>query len=95
MLDSQPETLEIVRDGQGEYYSPVIKQGSVEITLNPADLPTRGKYGKDLPSNKLWRDGPEFLKKSRDHWLENLSTSDVDQSVALQEQIKNLPSITH
>ena len=63
--------------------------------LNPADLPTRGKYGKSLPSNKLWWEGPEFLKKSRDHWPENLSTGDVGQSVTLEEQIKNPPSITY
>ena len=63
--------------------------------LNLADLPTCGKYGKSLPSNKLWREGPEFLKKSRDHWPENLSTGDVGQSVALEEQVKNLPSITY
>ena len=57
--------------------------------LNPADLPTRGKYRKNLPANKLWR------KKSCDHWPENLSTSDVGQSAALEEQIKNPPSITY
>ena len=63
--------------------------------LNPADLPVHGKYGKNLPTNKLWQEGSEFLKKSRDHWPENLSTSDVGQSVALEEQIKNLLSITY
>ena len=63
--------------------------------LNPADLSTHGKYGKNLPSNKLWWEGPEFLKKSRHHWLENLFTGDVGQSVALEEQIKNPLSITY
>ena len=63
--------------------------------LNRSDLPTSGKYGKNLPSNKLWREGPEFLKKSRDHWPESLSTGDVGQSVALGEQIKNPPNITY
>ena len=63
--------------------------------MNPADLPKRGKYGKNLPSNRLWREGPEFLKKSCDHWPENLSTGDVAQSVALEEQIKNPSSITY
>ena len=51
--------------------------------------------GNNLPSNKLWWEGPEFLKKLHDHWPENLSTGDVGQSVALEEQIKNLPSITY
>ena len=58
-------------------------------------MPTRGKYGKKLPSRKLWWEGPEFLKKSRNHWPENLSTVDISQSVALEEQIKNPPSITY
>ena len=39
--------------------------------------------------------GPEFLKKSREHWPEILSTGDVGPSVALEEQIKNPPSIAY
>ena len=84
------------------YFSFIIRQLSNKDhwrfchgTLNSADLPIRGKYGRDLSSNKLCREGPEFLKQSREHWPENLSTGDIDQGVVLQEQQKNPPSITH
>ncbi|KAJ8045018.1 hypothetical protein HOLleu_07935 [Holothuria leucospilota] len=43
----------------------------VPTKLNPADVASRGTTARELCESRLWWNGPEFLKKSRDYWPEN------------------------
>ena len=44
--------------------------------VNPADLPTRGISGIDLINNKLWWEGPAFLKQEAP--LRPTSSNEID-----------------
>uniref|UniRef100_A0A914PX54 Uncharacterized protein n=1 Tax=Panagrolaimus davidi TaxID=227884 RepID=A0A914PX54_9BILA len=48
--------------------------------LNPADLGTRGISLEELRNSDCWWNGPEFLKKSREHWPK-ISETSVDRTV--------------
>ena len=41
--------------------------------INPADLGTKGQSASELKVNKLWHEGPEFLRSSPENWLEFVS----------------------
>ena len=56
---------------------------------NPADLPSRSCRVRELVHNKLQWEGPEFLKKSSEAWL-NMPTR-YDPSEAQEEQVRNPP----
>uniref|UniRef100_A0A914PNA9 Integrase catalytic domain-containing protein n=1 Tax=Panagrolaimus davidi TaxID=227884 RepID=A0A914PNA9_9BILA len=47
--------------------------------LNPADLGTRGISLEELRNSDCWWNGPEFLKKSREHWPK-ISETSVDRT---------------
>ena len=45
---------------------------------NPADIPTRGQSAEDLKQNKMWWNGPEWLKENAEKWP-TWQTTKVDQ----------------
>ena len=61
---------------------------------NPADLPSRGKY-VSLPANRLWWEGPEFLRFESEHWPKSPLRSEFDLSQAMAEKLKHEPNVTH
>jgi len=42
----------------------------VDTKENPADILSRGAYVAELAGNKLWFEGPEWLKEDKQHWPE-------------------------
>ena len=64
-------------------------------SLNPADLPSRGSCGKDLSSNTLWLEGPEFLKQSCELWPNKGTVEQETDEIASQEEVKSPPNETH
>ena len=63
-------------------------------SLNPADLPSRGLSAKELSTNKIWCNGPEFLYKPESEWPENRPTLSLNEAT-LHEAVKNPSSIIH
>ena len=63
-------------------------------SLNPADLPSRGQYGKDLSKNTFWWKGPEFLQMPRKLWP-NFVNNVSENEVALREQARETPNTIH
>ena len=61
---------------------------------NPADLPSRGKFS-NLAANRLWWEGPEFLKGNPENWPKSPSGSELESESAMKEKLKNDPKITH
>ena len=62
--------------------------------VNPADLPSRGIYGKNLATNSFWC--PEFLQSDQGEWPKAPTKSDLEENnTALKERLKNEPLITH
>ena len=63
---------------------------------NPADLPSRGKFGKDLASNLLWWQGPQFLRFDSVNWPRSPTENELAKNdIALKEKLKTDPSITY
>lgn len=62
--------------------------------LNPAEIPSRGLSAKELSTDTTWWNGAAFLYKPNSEWPVNRSTQSEDK-VALEEAIKNPPSVTH
>ena len=63
-------------------------------SLNPADLLSRERYGKDLSQNTFWWKSPEFLRLSRESWP-NLVNNVSKNEVALKEQARDAPNTIH
>ena len=61
---------------------------------NPADLPSRGKYG-NLAANLFWWAGPGFLKLDSREWPKAPIGSELETEVAMKEKLKTEPNITH
>ena len=61
---------------------------------NPADLPTRGLSAKELSTNVIWWNGPEFLYKAESEWPVSESTNAEDE-VALMEIVKTPIATVH
>lgn len=61
---------------------------------NPADLPSRGKYG-NLAANLFWWEGPGFLKLDSREWPKAPCGSELEIEVAMKEKLKTEPNITH
>ena len=64
-------------------------------SLNPAELPYRGSCGKDLSSNTLWLEDPEFLKQSCELWPSKGTVEQEIDEIASQEEVKSPPNETH
>ena len=62
--------------------------------LNPADLPSCGKY-RDIESNSLWWEGPEFLKSQPHEWPKSPCANDLETEIAMKERVKSDPKIAH
>ena len=67
--------------------------------VNPADLPTRGISGIDLINNKLWWEGPAFLKQEAPlRPTSNISSNEIDcetDEVVKRELAKTNQEVTH
>ena len=63
---------------------------------NPADLPSRGNFGKHLEANSFWWQGPQFLKQEYSNWPKSPTENELaDNDIALKEKVKHEPNITH
>ena len=62
---------------------------------NPADLPSRGNYGKHLASNLFWLEGPGFLKSAPEDWPKSPQGNELEIGEAIGERVKNEPTIIH
>ena len=62
--------------------------------LNPADIPSRGFSAKELSANTIWWNDPAFLYRPESELPECRPTHHEDE-IALQEAVKNPPSVTH
>ena len=56
--------------------------------------PTCGLSGKDLLNNKIWLEGPRFLKQHPDSWPETIPASVTKENEATLEIIKTPKEIT-
>ena len=67
--------------------------------VNPADLPTRGISGIDLIKNKLWWEGPAFLKQEAPlRRTSDISSNEIDcetDEVVKRELEKTNQEVTH
>ena len=63
-------------------------------SLNPADLPSRGKY-RDISNKPLWWEGPMFLKLEPSQWPKSPCEEELTSPVAMREKMKSEPTITH
>ena len=61
--------------------------------INPADLPSRGKYC-DIETNLLWWKGPEFLKLGSHEWPKSPCGEELETEIAMKEKAKSDPQIT-
>ena len=62
---------------------------------NPADLPSRGKFGPSLSANLFWWEGPDFLQSHPENWPIMLPQNEIQCKEALQEKVKFEPKVTH
>ena len=62
---------------------------------NPADLPSRGKFGSSLSANLFWWEGPEFLQSHPENWPSVLPQNEFQTKEALEEKVKFEPKVTH
>ena len=64
--------------------------------VNPADLPSTGTYGKNLATNLVWWEGPEFLKLEQSEWPRAPTEAELGENdMVLEEKLKNEPTIMH
>ena len=61
--------------------------------INPADLPSRGRY-RDIETNLLWWEGPEFLKLGSHEWPKSPCGEELETEIAMKEKAKSDPQIT-
>ena len=62
---------------------------------NPADLPSRGKFGPSLPNNLFWWEGPGFLKSQQCDWPGQKTEDELGSKDAMEEKVKYEPTVTH
>ncbi|XP_074661512.1 uncharacterized protein LOC141914144 [Tubulanus polymorphus] len=65
--------IAVIRDG-----SEVKDWRHVPTDQNPADYPSRGLSFDDVEKSRLWCEGPDFLRKTEEHWpVESVGDDDV------------------
>lgn len=64
-------------------------------SLNPSDLPSRGKFRCTIDSNSSWWEGPAFLKSPPSEWPKVDKHEVLKESSAYLEEIKNPAEITY
>ena len=57
-------------------------------SLNPAYFPSRGISAKELSSESIWFNGPEFLGKIEDEWPKCQATNQTESEEVLREVAK-------
>ena len=62
-------------------------------SINPADLPSRGKYC-DIETNLLWWKGPEFLKLGSQEWPMSPCGEELETEIAMKEKAKSDTQVT-
>ena len=63
-------------------------------SLNPADLPSRGKCGRLLSQNTFWWEGPQFLKLPTPEWPSQQDYTQIPPCATVEE--KNVrPKVFH
>ena len=67
--------------------TPITSWRWVPSNLNPADAPSRGSSAKELKENKLWQNGPEFIRQTEDKWP--LIESRLSPSKDAEKEIKD------
>ena len=61
--------------------------------LNPADMPSQGLRGSELPKRRTWWEGPQFLQHNKAKWP---STSIIEvNEESDSELLKTQPDIAH
>ena len=60
----------------------------------PCGLPSRGVSAKELSTDSIWWNGPNFLYKPESQWPASELTLSENE-VVLQEAVKNPPPVTH
>ena len=58
--------------------------------LNPADIPTRGMSASEFANSELWFHGPEFIRKPKEFWPDDIS-SDIKEAPSkalIEEKVK-------
>ena len=61
--------------------------------LNPADMPSRGLRGSELPKRRTWWEGPQFLQRNKAEWPFTSITEVNEESDS--ELLKTQPDIAH
>ena len=61
--------------------------------LNPADMPSRGLKGSELPNRKTWWEGPQFLQLDKAEWPSTIITEFTEETDS--ELLKTQPDIAH
>ena len=64
-------------------------------SLNPADLPSRGKFHSISNNNSLWWKGPAILKSPPSEWPAVDRGKVIETSAAYSEEIKSPIQVTH
>ena len=63
--------------------------------LNPADLPSRGKFQGISSSNSLWWKGPAYLRSPPSEWPTVDRGKVIEENAAYSEEIKSQIQVTH
>ena len=62
----------------------------VNTKENPSDLPTRGMRAEDLEKARIWRCGPEFLKRNPADWPEQPHIRKTEEAAAEERTVEDI-----
>ena len=56
--------------------------------LNPVDIPTSGIPASELANSELWFHGPEFIRKPKEFWSDDIS-SEAPSKALIEEKVRD------